>query len=716
MNLTEFRKLSLALYATDENDLIKMAGPISGLKRFLRRLLNKVFSEESKNFQDSNSELKSVLRELYGSFKDLENSIDDYDLDTYKRVLNDVRQRTSKLNELLSKMRSDVSKVENEAKDEIKDRYYFTKTPDEAKQKTTEPTGAVQEHQPKPEAKAENYSEPVISQETENLISNLAPRPAEEIPAGEEQARIPASTSVADEPKPIDLNTLPRSFPAKIIDDAFQFYFQESEIIKLQKRIEDIIIGDPSALGYDVIIAVSKSKIDNWTRSNNNKMPYIYAGETSFVLNGSYLSKPVRLYARIHVDTRDSRAYILGVKATEPVKSPVKKSWELRAEMKKIARNLGPNFWTKFNAMGQRLGVQPEVFLPIMYIESAGFNPQVSTKGGAAGLIQFLPKMLEGVGYKDGIDGFSKLTGEEQLDYIEKFISGIMSFNGGKPYKDSATYYVSNFWPDALRYRSYYEKYKGQSGWWPEGSFHDIQSGDPEAVIVESNPQFRKSPNFSIDQEARAYRSNPFLDPNKDGRITLGDLQYRIDEVKRLPAYQQLESALKGASNYAVVSAPTPVEKTTPASSEDSGFIRVLLDNLNMPEVPANSNFLQSIMQGLETSSELKTDMIEIFGKNKHVNGEFMRIASLVLSRDYGIVPEVFASDAHFQIVYPSDEVSPDTIRLACSEIASEIRELDTPNAAFRFYIRKDATSTLPPLPLERAQRLTRMFRVKNFK
>jgi hypothetical protein len=367
--------------------------------------------------------------------------------------------------------------------------------------------------------------------------------------------------------------------------------------------------------------------------------------------------------------------------------------------------------------MSQRLGVRPEILLPIMYIESAGFDPQVSTKGGAAGLIQFLPKTLEGVGYKDGIEGFSKLSGEEQLDYIEKFIGGMMSFNGGRPYQDSTTYYVSNFWPDALRYRAYYEKYKGQEGWWPEGNFHDVQSGDPEAVIIEANPQFRKSPNFSPAQEARAYKSNPYLDPNKDGKITLGDLQYRIDEVKRLPGYQQLEKELRSAANYSAgPESSSPSLSSPQVSPEDSGLIKVLLDNLSMPEVPANGNFLQSITQALESSGEDKTDMIEIFGKNKHINGEFTRAASLVLSREYNLLPDVYASGAHFQIIYPAGRVSIDSIRLMCSEIAQELREYNDKNSSFRFYVRKDAKASLPSLPIERAQRLTRMFKIKQIK
>lgn len=715
MNLTEFRKLSAALYTTDENDLVKMAGPISGLKRLLRRFLNKVFSEEAKGFQENNSELKDVLRDLYGSFKDLENSIDDYDLDTYKRVLNDVRHRTSKLNDLLSKIRSDVSKVENEAKDEIKDRYYLKETTDSPKQESTE---TVHEKQSKPHASTEDYAEPVISSETEKLISDLAPQPEHTVPA-DEQVATPAPA--VREEKPVDLANLPRSFPASVLDEAYQFYFSESEVVKLQKRIEDVITGDASALGYDVIVAIAGSTIDNWTRSVNKKMPHIFAGEVAFTLNGSYLAKPTRLFARIHLDTRDGRVHVLNVRPTEPVKSPVKKSWltpNVNRSLRKNGRNLGPNFWTKFNSMAQRLGMRPEILLPIMYIESAGFNPQVSTKGGAAGLIQFLPSTLKGVGYNDGIEGFSKLSGEEQLDYIEKFIGGMMSFNGGRPYKDSASYYVSNFWPDALRYRSYYEKYKGQAGWWPEGSFRDIQAGDPDAVIVEANPQFRKSPNFSIAQEAGAYKANPFLDPNKDGKITLGDLQQRIEEVKKLSGYQQLERDLQGASNYTA----TPPEVTTPmvsaprTSPEESGIIRVLLDNLNMPEVPATGNFLQSITDALESSGSEKTDMIEVFGKNKHVNGEFMRAASLVLSRDYGLIPDVYASGSHFQIVYPSNEVSPDSIRLMCSEIAQELRQYVNNESSFRFYVRKDAQSSLPPLPIERAQRLTRIFKIKNLK
>lgn len=703
MKLNEFRKLSYTLY-TSEDNLVKMAGATSGLKRFLRRLMNKFFSNEAKDFQEKNTELKNSLLDLFSKLKELENSIDDYDLHTYKRVLEDVRNRTTNLNNLLSRVSGDVFNVENEAKNEIKDRYYLKYPEDEPK--ASEPTPAQTSVAPSisdsvgPQEVAQDFVEPAISSETARLIDNLQPQ--SEKPAQEEPVAEMAQPSTQARPS-VDLRRLPRSFKASLLAQDYSFTIEASEVSKLNKKLAKFITGDTSALGEDVKTAVLDSKIDKWRLSPKKT----YFGWVAFQLSGTYLSEPVRLLGQVEVDAANHLIYIHSLSLGEGKTSRAEQNYHFR----KIARDLGPNFWQRFNAMAQRLNIQPEVFLPIMYIES-GFNPQV--KSTAAGLVQFLPSSLKGLGYKDGVEGFAQLSGEDQLPYIEKFIKGMMSFNGGKPYTDSVTYYVSNFWPDALRYRQYYEKYKGQPGWWPEGGFHDPASGDPEAVIVEANPQFRKSPNFTIAQEAGAYKANPFLDPNKDGKTTIGDLQKRIDEARKSSTVQHLLGELKSAANY-IPDVNKMDEKQRVALEEpklmdgqSSGILSQFLQRLDLGDVPANTNWLDSITNGIAAAASQKLDMIEIYGKDKYAAAEFARVAGLVLSRDYGILPEVYASDTKLQIVY-SNKLSNETVKEICNQINRQLGK-----NFVRFHVRKNASPTLPEMEYESSRRLVRIFRLRN--
>jgi len=712
MNMTQFRKLSYAIYVADENDLVKLAGPISGLKRLLRRMLNRMFSKDSKEFKENNSELKDALQNLYSSFKDLENSIDDHDLQTYKHKLNEVKERMSRFNDVLSKARSDVARVENEAKDEIKTKLTDTTTPNE------NPSGTIQENaESASEATSADNSEEV-SPHVGKLISDLLPQPEPQAdsepmtPAPEaEVTPVPAAEPVAPATAAEWASTQQAPFPAMALMNTYVLEVKPSN----EDKIKRIVMGpgDPPNKNQaemmfwpDFESALKQGTVEQWEASINKKKLTGYRGFIKFAMRTAYMKRSFVGKARIKFDTV---AHKIIVDNVEEGTVPINASYFESREIRKFARNLGPNFWPKFNSMATRLGVQPEVLLPVMYIESAGFNPQAKNPhGGAVGLVQFMPQTLKGMGLEGHEKVIENQSGEEQLGLIEKFIKGTMGFNGGVPYKDAATYYISNFWPDSLRYRKYYEQNKGKPGWWPEGSFHDAQAGDPEAVIVEANPQYRKSPNFSPATEAGAYKSNPALDKNKDGRITLGDLQVLIEQTKKSAGYRALEAEMRNGGGYQSGSAginPVPDEK-------DNGVIRYLLQNLDMEGVPANNNFFSSIMQAIPSAAALKTDMIEVFGKDKHVNGEFIRVASLVLARDYGVLPDIFASGSRFQITYASNRINQEEMRLLCSEIAEELRAVVPQDTKFRFYVHKNANSSLPPLSLERAQNLARVFRI----
>lgn len=736
MNTIEFRKLAYILYTADEDDIVKVAGPVSGLKRVLRRFLNGLFSEESKSFQENNYKLTGVIKDLYSSLKDLEDAIKDYDLYAYKRLIQEVKNRVKVLNELLSKVQSNVSQLENEAKDEIKERYNIKhtgwgttvldqssdqspKTDSTAQNNTTvsteettsKKTDGTKETQNNINKSNENISSSLIS-DTEQLISELQPQSVSPSETMDDDVLKNSSKDNVEE----FMYGLPESFKASILSTKSGFSISENDLKKIESKLS--LKGDASSLGLDIIDAIIDfAEVNKWKEPVNKSLPYGRVGNVKINLDKNYLQDPIELSAKLAFNKKTKTIDIIEVKLVKNLK---KADWlDLSLSIRKTASQLGNNFWVKFNAMAQRLGMKPEVLIPIMMIES-GFKPSASNgNGGAAGLIQLMPDNLRGIGFNGSTQDFGKLTGEEQLDYIEKFISSISkSFHNGDAFNDPALYYVSNFIPDALNYHKYYDKYKGQPGWWPEGSFKDVRSGDPDAIILEKNPQFQKSPNIPIDKEKLYYNSNPYLDADKDGKITLGDLQRRIDNVKKTSQYAQLINNLQNAENYKQVDDGKEYalsEKQPKSNDESSGAIKKILDVLSLNDVSSGPDFLKDLTDKLDpllnqSYASKENSVIKIFGNDKIINNEFVKTAELILSEGYGIIPEVFAKDNIFEIKISKSSLEEGQINLLCSSIAEKLN-----SSSVRWYV-KPGSESLPELSLERQKRLSRMFALKKLK
>lgn len=82
---------------------------------------------------------------------------------------------------------------------------------------------------------------------------------------------------------------------------------------------------------------------------------------------------------------------------------------------------LSDSFLTKGREMGQRMGMSFTQFLFVSNHES-GLNPAAhNPNGDASGLIQFMPRTLEGYGMSP--EEMRSLSAEEQLPYIERFLS-----------------------------------------------------------------------------------------------------------------------------------------------------------------------------------------------------------------------------------------------------------------------------------------------------
>lgn len=202
--------------------------------------------------------------------------------------------------------------------------------------------------------------------------------------------------------------------------------------------------------------------------------------------------------------------------------------------------NLGPNFYPKLVQMTTQLGMKPEDLLAVMQSES-GMNPAAHNPGGgASGLIQFMPFVLKGLGFPGSTGDFRRLSGEEQLPWIGKYIKQHMSQQNNKPFTSGGQYYVANLWPAALK-------------------LPGVQKGDPSTIILEKNPQsengFSKKymdigSKIPVSTERAGYDSNPLFDKEKKGYITLGDLNRQVDLNRKSPTYRQGLLAMQQATGY----------------------------------------------------------------------------------------------------------------------------------------------------------------------
>jgi hypothetical protein len=238
--------------------------------------------------------------------------------------------------------------------------------------------------------------------------------------------------------------------------------------------------------------------------------------------------------------------------------------------------NLGSDFYSKLVEMASETGMKPEDILAIMVSES-GIDPSArNPHGGAAGLVQFMPKILKGVGFKGTSDEFSKLSGEDQLPYVKNLIETQMHVNGG-PFTSAAQYYVSIFWPVALK-------------------LPGVRRGDPSTAIVQANPETEVDPNsgkkyskkyydlgIKINPafESLAYKSNPLFHGNTPGTITYGDMMHQVEKNKRNPLYGQALMAMQQQTGYQPGNAPTPSmlaekEKSNMPSNKPDTFEDVL--------------------------------------------------------------------------------------------------------------------------------------------
>lgn len=275
--------------------------------------------------------------------------------------------------------------------------------------------------------------------------------------------------------------------------------------------------------------------------------------------------------------------------------------------------NLGPNFYPKLVQISEELGMKPEDLLAVMTSES-GLNPSAyEEKYKGSGLIGFMPDTLKGLGYKGTWQDFTKLSGEEQLDWVKKFIQGKNGLMGGRKFTSAGLYYTGNLWPIALK-------------------LPGVIKGDPNTRILESDPERDPSGVYSkkyfdlgykikADFEAHAYKANPLFDrvpgdetgKKKKGYITYGDMIRQTEINRKNPAYQSAVANMTKQTGY------QPGTEKKPASMVASN------DNSIQGLESIMNKYLQEIQQQKAASTyELK----KLYKKNLPTHSILIQIAA----------------------------------------------------------------------------------------
>ena len=170
----------------------------------------------------------------------------------------------------------------------------------------------------------------------------------------------------------------------------------------------------------------------------------------------------------------------------------------------KVPQSYRVPFIAKVRTISEKLAIDPNWLMAIMYFESAGtFSPSITNPIGAVGLIQFMPATAKSLGTTS--TSLKSMTAVNQLDYVYKYFL---------PYKSKITNYIDTYF----------------------AVFFPLAIGKDDEWIIQTS---------GISSSLIA-KQNPAFDTNKDGKI-------KVWEVKKVMLDRLPSEWLKNASFSLVV-------------------------------------------------------------------------------------------------------------------------------------------------------------------
>ena len=147
-------------------------------------------------------------------------------------------------------------------------------------------------------------------------------------------------------------------------------------------------------------------------------------------------------------------------------------------------------FEKKVKTVSRKLNVPPEWLMAVMYSESKFDASITNVKGsGATGLIQWMPQTAREFGIT--VEKLRNLNHVEQLDFAYKYLQKVKEVRKCD-YKDLTQFYLAILHPKAI--------------------------GQEDCYPLYSKP-------------SEDYKMNAILDSNKDGRVTVKDIDKRMERM-----------------------------------------------------------------------------------------------------------------------------------------------------------------------------------------
>ncbi len=146
-------------------------------------------------------------------------------------------------------------------------------------------------------------------------------------------------------------------------------------------------------------------------------------------------------------------------------------------------------FEQKVREVSSKLEIPPEWLMAVMYSESRFNAAAENFRGsGAVGLIQFMPATAKDMGIST--QKLGKMTHEQQLEWVYRYMNMYRKKYGD--YQSLADFYLAILYPKARNQEACY--------------------------VLYANP-------------SKSYKQNIGLDEDKDGRVTVGDIDKRMKRM-----------------------------------------------------------------------------------------------------------------------------------------------------------------------------------------
>lgn len=184
------------------------------------------------------------------------------------------------------------------------------------------------------------------------------------------------------------------------------------------------------------------------------------------------------------------------------------------------------DFMSEVNRVSSRFGINPTDLLALMRAESS-LNPQaVNPTTGATGLIQFMPATARSLGTT--VEELRQMTAAQQMQYVERFFESVGLPQGAS----SGLLYAYVFLPGRAR--------------------SAVQRGD--GILTRSGESY--------------YNANVGLDVNRDGIITITDLDARM---ARFGGTQQASRMQRATGIEPTASTPRSPSSSQPTQQSGRG-------------------------------------------------------------------------------------------------------------------------------------------------